>query len=127
MTFEADLISLLLPAFDDRVFYDTTPDNFTDRRAPFVIINFVGGRAKWYVDQSMRDVTQADVQFTVWGARREEVSAAALQIETILAESVTDDVFAIEPLAAPIHDYDEALKLRGSFQRFGIWYKNPLA
>lgn len=126
MSLEADLIDKYKAIFNGRLWFDTMPEGVSNITDVFCVISFVGGRDRWYVDNTLPDMQNARVQFTVWGARREEVNAAADALRKAVAESNTVD-FITSPFGAKVSDWNDILKLRGARQDFGFWFKDPLA
>lgn len=123
MSFEADIVTKFGPAFGGRIFFDTAPDGWTAAQmaAPFCIVNQIGGSERWYTDNSRAELQNVHLQFFVWGARREEVSAAARAFRAAAAASNASD-FIVIPTGALTSDYNEALKLRGIRQDFIFWH-----
>lgn len=123
MSFEADIIAKYGPMFNGRVYFDTAPDGWTPAQMaePFCIVNQVGGDERWYIDNTRADLQRAHLQFFVWGARREEVAAAANAFRDAAAASSTSD-FIVIPTGAVVSDFNEALKLRGTRQEFVFWH-----
>ena len=129
MSFETDIIALLNPLFANRVWFDTTPDNYSATQmaaGEFCLINQTGGDDKWYVDNSLHEFANARLQFTVWGPTRIGVSGKIRELRKLIADS-SSATFITLPQGAPVSDYNEVLKLRGSHQTFGFWYPEPTA
>lgn len=118
--FEADLITLLGPLVANKVFWDTTPDDFVVT-TPVIILQQVGGKAGWYIDQTMPSHKHARIQVRVWARRRMDAAPLARLIEKTIAESA----FIAEPFGAAIADNQPDMKLYGTHQAFGIWYPDP--
>jgi hypothetical protein len=129
MTFEATLIALLNPLFANRVWFDTTPDGYSAAQmqaGPFCVVQQVGGDDRWYVDNTLYDMQNSLMDFTVWGPTREGVMEKIRALRKLLADS-NSPTFIVLPQGAPVTDYNESLKLRGAHQKFGFWYPDPLA
>jgi hypothetical protein len=127
MSFETDLTALLSPLFNGLFWFDTAPDDFNpaDAQANFCIAQQVGGTDKWYIDNSRPGMQNARMQLYVWGPRRIEVADTARALRKVIADSITSEWITM-PYGAAVSDYNEVLKLRGSRQDFGFWYKDPL-
>ncbi|HEX8586170.1 MAG TPA: hypothetical protein VF680_17390 [Allosphingosinicella sp.] len=128
MGFEADVITKYESVFGGRLFWDTSPEGWTttDRNAPFGIVQQVGGVERIYLDNTPSALANARLMFWVWGARRTEVCDALRALRKAVLDSNTA-TWVATPEGAPSHDFNEALKLRGSRQDFSIWYPDPLA
>jgi len=124
MSFETDLIAICNPLFNNRVWFDTTPEGMSraDMSAPFLLIDQVGGKDAWYVDNTLPDFQNARMQFSIWGDMRLAVADAARVLRTALATASVPG-FVVEPLGAVVNDYNDVLKLRGARQDFSIWYQ----
>jgi hypothetical protein len=125
MSFETDIITKLGPVFGNRIYFDTTPDNWkvSDRLAPFCLVNGTGGSEALYVDNTQHDKLNTVLQFSIWGSKRIAVSEAARTLATTIAAANTSD-FIAWPESAAVSDWDDVLKLRGSRQSFSFWYLN---
>lgn len=123
MSFESDIVAKYGAVFGGRIFFDTAPDGWTtvQMAAPFCIVNQINGSERWYVDNSRSELQSTHLQFFVWGARREEVSAAANAFRSAAAASNAAD-FIVIPTGAVVNDFNEALKLRGTRQDFIFWH-----
>jgi hypothetical protein len=120
MSFEADFIALLNPLVGGKVFFDSTPDGFlpnVDR----IIVQQVGGKEAWYVDQSLPSHKHARMQVFVWTTDRLTASPLA----RLVAKTIAESAFVAEPYGAPASEHQPVLKLFGSRQDFGIWYPDP--
>lgn len=125
MTFRADVIAKYKAVFAGRLYFDTSPEGWTPEQmvAPFCIINQVGGEERRYIDNTLHEFGNADLQFFTWGARLDEVDAAMRALSAAIAASSTDTFVTIS-YGAATSDYNDILKLRGLRQTFGFWYKN---
>lgn len=127
MSLESDFIAKIGPAINGRMYWDEAPNDWNpaDRKAPFAVVQQVGGTPRNYVTGEVSGVLNARLQVNVWGERRSEVSDAIRKIAAavVLANNGTDFVTTV--LGEPITDVSEVLGLRGSLQDFSIWYKNP--
>lgn len=113
---ENDLKTALANIAGGRCYPDIAPDSPV---FPLLIYQQVGGRAYEYVNQSLPDHDHARVQVVAWAKTRlEAVETMYMARAAILA--------AIEPAqtyGGTISIYNEDLKLYGSRQDFGIWFK----
>lgn len=127
MTVEADITAICNPVFNERVWWDSIPDGMTPEEMddPLVIIQQVGGVDKLYADNTVHEFQNGNLQFFVWGRRREEVNAAMNLLRKTLIDSNTEELVII-PQGAAVNDYNEVLKLRGRRQNFSVWSKDPL-
>lgn len=127
MSFETDIIAKYEAAIGGRLYWDTAPTSWTPDQmiAPFCIMQLVGGDYRMYVDGTEHEFLNARVQFFVWGRERIAVSDAMRSLSHAIAESGAID-WIVLPSGAPSGDYNDVLKLRGSRQDFGFWFKNPL-
>jgi hypothetical protein len=118
--FETDFMAVLNPLVANEVYWDTTPDGYGNA-APFILLQQVGGKAGWYVDQSQPGMLHARIQVFTWSHDRLVTAPLARLIEKTIAASA----FVAEPYGAPVSQHQAALKLFGSRQDFGIWYPEP--
>lgn len=117
MTIEELLRQIIGPAVGNRVSPDITPDNPV---FPLATYQQLGGRAGWYSDKTMPDHKHGRFQINVWSKTRLEASTIARTIEGLICASE----LVAEPYGAPTSLYVEALKLYGTRQDFGIWFKD---
>lgn len=118
MSLEDDLKDLWGPLTSGRIFADVIPLNAP---RPCTVWQQVGGRAAWYVDNTMPSHKHARIQLYVWSDRRLEANGLARQAEKLLCESA----IVAEPYGAFSAVHNEALNLYGTRQDFGIWYPDP--
>lgn len=123
MSLESELNALLSPLAPGRTFPDVLPDNFNvfEAAGPVIIWQQAGGNAGWYVEKVMPSHKHARVMVHVWGQDRDAVSALIREVERAFCEST----MATEPYGAADSLYDDAGKLYGSRQFFGMWYPDP--
>lgn len=127
MSFETDFISKYSSVFNNRLWWDESPDGMTaqERVDPFAIMQVVGGSDRQYVDDKEQpEFLNARVQVVVWGARRIDVSDKMREFVAAVKDSNTTDWYARE-MGAQIGDSNEVLKLRGSRQDFSFTFRNP--
>lgn len=110
-----DLKSILGGLAGGRFYADVPPDAPT---FPLLIWQRVGGQAKEYLDQSLPSHDHARVQIVAWSKTRLEADSLIRQARVALLASD----YAVETYGAAVADYNEALKLYGSRQDFGIHY-----
>lgn len=115
MTVEVDIVALLSPLFDGRVFPDTAP--FSTPR-PYATYQQIGGLAIVLLAKDVPSTQNGFFQVNVWCDRRGDASKLALQVE---AAFITADAFTAKPMAAPIATNDADLKRYGTRQDFSIW------
>lgn len=130
MSIATAIIAILNPVLSNRIWFNTIPDNLTaaQRSAPFMVVQLVGGRDDWYVENTIPDEVNGHYQFFIWGANYLEVEACSNQVRSALATTpyAPHNIHSIRPLGGPVDDYNEILKLHGKRQDFSIWCK-PLA
>lgn len=102
-----------------RVYPDVTPDNPT---FPLIVYQVVGGRAYDYLERKIPDCEHYRVQISCWSRDVDERRALALAVRKKIVEDGTA-FEAAEPMGQAVNDYEDALKLYGSRQDFGIWIK----
>jgi hypothetical protein len=127
MSLETDLIEKYGALFTDRLWWDEIPPGLTaeQRKAPFGILQQVGGTERQYVDDTEQpEFLNARVQLYVWGARRNEVSDKLREFNAAVKASNTADWYARQ-MGEPVGDSNEVLALRGSRQDFSFTYRNP--
>lgn len=118
---ETTVIALLNTLFSNRVFWNTTPDNFVIT-APTAIVQQVGGKAGRYLANDERpDHKHARIMVTMWGKDKLVMAPLARSVENAL---VMSDLSA-EPMGAAIDVFDASQKLFGSQQQFAFWYPDP--
>lgn len=116
MSLEASLKTLLGPLVSGRCTPDVIPDGAPT--FPLIVYQQVGGQAYEYLDKSLPGHDHARVQVWVWSRTRLEASDIIRQARVALVGSD----LTVETIGAATSDYNEALKLYGSRQDFGIWY-----
>lgn len=121
-----NLRTLMQSVFGNRFWYDTSPADI-DRAPVFCVAQRVGGRDEWYVSQELPEWQQARMQFKIMGRRRQEVDDAADLLREVLAASIAQDVFVVEPLGAPVDDYNEILDVREARLTYNINYRTVQA
>lgn len=117
MTIEETLYALIGPALGGRFYPDVTPDT---PQFPLGTYQQVGGTAGWYTDNTMPDHKQGRFQINVWAKSRLEAARIARQIEGLICASG----LVAQPYGAPTALYQDALKIYGTRQDFGIWFKD---
>ena len=99
MMFEESFLNIISPLVVGRVWYDTMPPGYVIAvNAPVIVLQQVGGKARWYVekDSPMPDHKHARMMVTVWGRSRLEVAPLARLVELAIAQSS----FVAEPSGA---------------------------
>lgn len=123
MSIESEIFALLktVPAVVDgtisRVYPDATPDN---PAFPLIVYQVVGGQAHDYLERKLPDCEHYRVQVGCWAKTRPAASALALQARAKIIESGAAFESA-ETLGQAVSLYDDAVKLYGTRQDFGIW------
>lgn len=119
MKIREHLKQLLGPLVGDRIYQSVTPDVSI---APLMVYQVISGSRQWYIDNSIAEIRQARVQLHVWAKRQREadaiIEAAALRLSR--------SGLVVEPYGEPTDLYEEALKLYGARQDFGIQFADPL-
>lgn len=118
MSIEEDLVALLAPIVEGRIYPDESPDNPV---FPLIIYQQIGGKAGWYLENKVPSHKHARIQIDVFSRRRTEANRLARSIEGLICESA----FIAEPYGAFTALREEPLKLYGTRQDFGIWYADP--
>lgn len=117
MSIEESIITLIGPAVDGRIWWDTPPDGFNQKLA-FIIVQQVGGEERWYVDQvTAPSHRNSRLQFNLYSPSKLE-STSIEALATVLRESG----WVVQPLGAPVSGYEPALKLYEMRQDFAIWH-----
>lgn len=120
---EAALTALLLPLVGNtRLFWDTTPDNWTVTD-PCIVIQVVGGKARWFVNNTevAPSHKHARVQIEAYAKTR----LAASNLARLIEDTLRDSTMTAEPIGAYNSTYSAELKVYGTRQQFGIWYVDP--
>lgn len=115
MSLEADLKAALAGVAGGRVYPDAPRDNPT---YPLVIYQQVGGAVLNPLECVVPDKDHARVQVWVWAKTRLEASTISRQVRVALVQGS----LKAYAYAAPVSDYNEALKLYGARCDYGIWY-----
>lgn len=119
MSVETELFSLLKTLVDGRCYPDETPDA---PAFPLIVYQGVGGQAYDYLERKLPDCEHYRIQVNCWAKSRSAASALALQVRQKIIEQGTAFKSA-ETLGQSVGLYEEALKLYGTRQDFGIWIK----
>lgn len=115
MSLEATLKTLLGPLVSGRCYPDVSPDGAA---FPLIIYQQVGGQAVDFVESKVADKDNARVQVHVWSKTRLEASQIARSARVALVEGTAK----ASSMGAAVALYDDALKLYGNRQDFGVWY-----
>lgn len=119
MSVESEIFSLLGSLVSNQCYPDKTPDV---PAFPCIVYQVVGGEAHDYMERKLPDSENYRVQVGCWAKTRSAASALALQVRATLIESGAAFKSA-ETLGQAVSLYDDALKLYGSRQDFGLWLK----
>lgn len=119
MSVETELSSLLKTLVDGRCYPDVTPDAPV---FPLIVYQAVGGKAHDYLERKLPDCEHYRIQVHCWDKSRSAASALALQVrQKIIEQGVAFKV--AETMGQATSLYEEALKLYGTRQDFGVWLK----
>lgn len=119
MSVEAELNSLLRTLVDGRCYPDATPDAPV---FPLIVYQGAGGRAHDYLERKLPDCEHYRIQIHCWAKSRAVASALALQVRQRIIEQGAA-FKSVETMGQAVSLYEEALKLYGTRQDFGIWIK----
>lgn len=114
MSLEANLFTLL-QAQCPRVFPDVAP---LDTQRPYITYQQIGGDDLSYVDNTLTDTRNPEVQINYWAETRAAAKALALQTRDAL---MTSTAVQARPTSGLVDDYDEDMQRYGSRQDFSIW------
>lgn len=121
MSFESDFTALIAPLANGEMYWDETPEGYVIADgALLILVQQVGGRAKWYVDQTLPQYKHARLQIEVWGRDRQAVNDMARLIEKTIAENWNP----AQPYGSFINTAQTQLGLKGTRQDFGLWYSD---
>lgn len=108
---------LLNPLAPGGVYPDVAPPS---PAGLYITYQQVGGTARQYMEKKLPSHRHARIQINVWGTRRTEATAAALEVERVLIESE----LVSEAMGAFTAVYDQATKYRGTRQDFQFWHQD---
>lgn len=119
MSVETELFSLLKTLVDGRCYPDATPDAPV---FPLIVYQGAGGKTKEYLERKLPDCEHYRIQINCWTKSRSATNALALQVRQRIIEQGA--VFkSAETMGQATSLYEEALKLYGTRQDFGVWVK----
>lgn len=119
MSVETDLFNLLKTLVDGRCYPDATPDA---PEFPLIVYQVVGGQAYDYLERKLPDCEHYRIQINCWTKSRTTAGALALQVRQRIIEQGTAFKSA-ETMGQATSLYEDALKLYGTRQDFGLWVK----
>ncbi|MBV2180776.1 MAG: DUF3168 domain-containing protein [Castellaniella sp.] len=119
MSVETELFSLLKTLVDGRCYPDATPDAPV---FPLIVYQGAGGRAHDYLERKLPDCEHYRIQINCWTKSRTTANALALQVRQRIIEQGAAFESA-ETMGQAVGLYEEALKLYGARQDFGVWIK----
>lgn len=119
MTIEVALPLLLGGLVDGRCYPDVTPDNAI---FPLLVYQGAGGEAHDYLERKLPGSEHYRIQVVSWAKTRLAANGLALQVRQRIIEQGTAFESA-KTLGQAVGLYEDALKLYGSRQDFGIWIK----
>jgi len=117
MSVEAELNSLLRTLVDGRCYPDVTP---AVPVFPLIIFQGAGGQAYDYLERKLPDCEHYRIQVNCWAKGRVAANALALQVRQRIIEQGTA-FKAAKTMGQATSLYEEALKLYGTRQDFGVW------
>ena len=116
MSFESDIVATLGPLVDGRIFPDVAPFN-TPR--PYIIYQQIGGAPLNYIDNTVPDHANAEIQVSVWDDTRLTANTICRLAEDALRIAT---VFQSRPASGLAALYDDSTERFGAQQDFSIWY-----
>ena len=119
MSVETDLFNLLKTLVDGRCYPDVTPDAPV---FPLIVYQGAGGKAYEYLERKLPDCEHYRIQIHCWAKSRTAASALALSVRQRIIEQGTAFKSA-ETMGQITSLHEEALKLYGTRQDFGVWIK----
>lgn len=118
MNFEERMIELMGPLVGGNAFWDQTPDKVP--AGDYIIMSHAGGRAGWYVEQTVPDAAHERVQITAFSDRSNQRSLLARRIEFVMCAA---DFEACEPYGRWRGFSEPTRKKYAALWQFGVWYK----
>lgn len=115
MSFETDL-DALLKTICPRTYPDVAPFGAT---TPYITWNTIGGEALRFGDNTAPDKRNAVVQVDVWSKSRLEAINTIRQVEDAICNS---SLWQAKPEGEAVSRYEPDDDLRGSLQRFNVWF-----
>lgn len=115
MTFEASLFTLL-KTVTPSVFPDFAP---VSTARPYVTYQAIGGEVVNYIDSTIPNTRNVEVQINVWSNTRAEALNVSRAIEDAMR---TASAFTARPQSAAVSDYDADIPVYGSRQDFSCWF-----
>lgn len=122
MSYETDLIALLMPVANNEAYWLKTPDGHAQPDTGWLIVQQVGGAESWYMDRSRPGFTYARVQIAAWSPDM----LTTINLMRSARNAIAQSAFTASPVGNAI-DQDQLgdVGLFGRFQHFGIWYPDP--
>lgn len=119
MLIEQIMVGLLGPLVGNHVYWDEV--ELQDSKAdPLIILQIVGGKAAWYMDNSRPEYKNARLQITVLAHDAIVAASTMSAVETAMASGVV--------ICRPIGDFsgkvDFTTKKREKIMQFSIWHKD---
>lgn len=108
-------ITALLRAICARSYPDFAP---VDTERPYVTYQQIGGETLDFIDNSLAQKENAEIQINVWSNTRLEAKSMIKQIEAAMLASAE---FQANPQAAAVSDFDADIPVYGSRQDFTVW------
>lgn len=116
MSLESDIVATLGSLVDGRVFPDVAP---FDTPRPYIIYQQIGGIPVSYVDNTIPNGGNAEVQVSVWDDTRLTANTLCRLAEDALHVATAFQARAMNSLSAT---HDEGTDRFGAQQDFSIWY-----
>lgn len=116
---EKELHSLLSDLVGGRCYPDVTPES---PEFPCIVYQVVGGNVPTHLERKLPDCEYFRVQVSCWSRRVSEARSLAAQVLEEIVEN-GKGFKAAAPLGQAIGIYESVLKLHGTRQDFGIWFK----
>ena len=115
MTIEADLLAVLEPFVDGRVYKMEAPP---DVPRPYITYQQTGGQTLRFLENALPSKKHGRFQLNLWADDAATVAAMALAVEGAI---VLATAFQAEALGAPVDVDGSMVDLFGQQQDFGIW------
>ena len=108
-------ITALLRTICPRAYTDFAP---VETQRPYVTYQQIGGETMDFIDNSLPNKENADIQINVWADTRIEAKSLIKRIEEAMLASTELQASAS---AAAVSDYDADIPVYGSRQDFSVW------
>lgn len=115
MTYGPILVAALETLAPGRVYPDAPPDSVG--RQPHIIFQRVGGVPAYFSEGDLPDKQNSRMQIFIWADSRavtQRITTGVLRIAAAHQQ--------MQPLTAPVDDYEPTLKLYGSRVDLSVWH-----